>query len=324
MMPSGLLLFTIGANSWNRWSTPLRGPLVRPLLAKVLEVMPVVFKKISLTALERGYASNVVLPLISGGQTLGVLLIYSSVPDSVNDDELKLLINLSNNMAYGIMALRTRQQHKEVTAEREHNLSLQQTILEATADGILSVDNEGKIISFNQKFLEIWNLPASALATRNSEDAFNIMEDQLLDPSYFRERTIEIVANIDTEFHDVLHLRNGKIVECFSYLHQLVDKTVGRVCSYRDITKSKTLSNQLQFHANHNTLTGFINRREFECRAERLLSTVVQGKGEHALCFMDLDQSKVVNDTCGHAAGDEMLRQLSSVLQNIVRHRDTL
>jgi len=91
-----------------------------------------------------------------------------------------------------------------------------------------------------------------------------------------------------------------------------------------NITEEQILSEKLSFHASHDALTGLVNRREFEQRAERLLSTVRHDKSEHALCFMDLDQFKVVNDTCGHTAGDELLRQLSSLLEQTVRHRDTL
>ncbi len=91
-----------------------------------------------------------------------------------------------------------------------------------------------------------------------------------------------------------------------------------------DITDLKHAHEQITFQASHDALTDLVNRREFERRAERLLSTIKQDTGEHALCFMDLDQFKIVNDTCGHAAGDEMLRQLSTVLQGVIRHRDTL
>jgi len=72
-------------------------------------------------------------------------------------------------------------------------------------------------------------------------------------------------------------------------------------------------------------LTGLVNRREFERRLERIIANSDKNHStEHALFFMDLDQFKVVNDTCGHTAGDELLRQLSNVLQNKVRKRDTL
>ena len=81
---------------------------------------------------------------------------------------------------------------------------------------------------------------------------------------------------------------------------------------------------QLIYNATHDALTELVNRREFERRALRLLESVKRDKQQHALCFMDLDQFKVVNDSCGHAAGDEMLRQITSALQQVVRKRDTL
>jgi diguanylate cyclase (GGDEF)-like protein/PAS domain S-box-containing protein len=94
--------------------------------------------------------------------------------------------------------------------------------------------------------------------------------------------------------------------------------------SIRDITQRKQADEQLSYQASHDALTGLVNRREFERRTARLLASDRYEGNQHALCFMDLDQFKVVNDTCGHTAGDEMLRQLGSLLIDIVRHRDTL
>jgi diguanylate cyclase (GGDEF)-like protein/PAS domain S-box-containing protein len=98
--------------------------------------------------------------------------------------------------------------------------------------------------------------------------------------------------------------------------------TILIVCA--DITEAQALSTELTFQANHDALTGLLNRREFSRRAEHSLSTIKKTNAEHALCFMDLDQFKIINDTCGHSAGDEMLQQLSSILQNTLRHGDTL
>ena len=88
--------------------------------------------------------------------------------------------------------------------------------------------------------------------------------------------------------------------------------------------KVKDRSLQLIYKANHDDLTGLINRREFERRTEWLLATLKQGSTDHTLCYLDLDQFKVVNDTYGHVAGDELLRQVSSVLKTALRQRDTL
>jgi diguanylate cyclase (GGDEF)-like protein/PAS domain S-box-containing protein len=93
---------------------------------------------------------------------------------------------------------------------------------------------------------------------------------------------------------------------------------------HSDTTERRQAEMNLSYQASHDLLTGLINRREFELRAERLITTTRKSKGEHALCFMDLDQFKIVNDTCGHTAGDELLQQLSQVLRDTVRKRDTL
>jgi diguanylate cyclase (GGDEF)-like protein len=81
---------------------------------------------------------------------------------------------------------------------------------------------------------------------------------------------------------------------------------------------------RLVYQASHDALTGLINRREFEQRLERTLLSALQQDREHALCYMDLDQFKVINDSCGHAAGDELLRQLALLLKGHLRESDTL
>ena len=91
-----------------------------------------------------------------------------------------------------------------------------------------------------------------------------------------------------------------------------------------DNTESHELSEQLSYQASHDTLTGLVNRREFEKRLNRILSTSRKDKSEHALLYLDLDQFKLVNDTCGHIAGDELLHQVGILLKNEVRKRDTI
>ncbi|MDX1433753.1 MAG: PAS domain S-box protein, partial [Gammaproteobacteria bacterium] len=92
----------------------------------------------------------------------------------------------------------------------------------------------------------------------------------------------------------------------------------------RDVTDAHDLSQELSYQATHDSLTGLVNRRELEHRLARVLDTARSDSSEHALCYLDLDQFKVINDTCGHVAGDELLRQLTEVLRSQVRRRDTL
>jgi diguanylate cyclase (GGDEF)-like protein len=94
--------------------------------------------------------------------------------------------------------------------------------------------------------------------------------------------------------------------------------------AHKVITRVSEKNRQLAYQASHDTLTGLINRREFEHRVERAIAHARVQTATHALLYLDLDQFKVVNDTCGHAAGDELLQQLAQILLSSVRYRDTL
>jgi diguanylate cyclase (GGDEF)-like protein/PAS domain S-box-containing protein len=91
-----------------------------------------------------------------------------------------------------------------------------------------------------------------------------------------------------------------------------------------DMTHHYELTERLSYQASHDALTSLYNRHEFERRCERALFSAQQDEGAHALCFLDLDQFKVINDVSGHIAGDELLRQLGRLLQGRVRQSDTL
>ena len=88
--------------------------------------------------------------------------------------------------------------------------------------------------------------------------------------------------------------------------------------------KINDATSMLRHQAQHDDLTGLINRREFEIRLERSLKSVHENGAQHVFCYLDLDQFKLVNDTCGHSAGDELLKQVSVLLANRMRDRDTL
>lgn len=91
-----------------------------------------------------------------------------------------------------------------------------------------------------------------------------------------------------------------------------------------DITETRKLAEKVAYDASHDALTDLVNRREFERRLKRVLETARISMTEHAVCYLDLDQFKVINDTWGHLAGDELLCQLASVLKAQIRKRDTV
>ena len=102
----------------------------------------------------------------------------------------------------------------------------------------------------------------------------------------------------------------------------------GRVLFYEgtltDITAAHELSQQLSYDASHDPLTGLVNRREFELRLQRALEMTQATGATHAVCFLDLDRFKTINDAAGHLAGDDLLQQIGQLLQHKVRANDVV
>ncbi len=94
---------------------------------------------------------------------------------------------------------------------------------------------------------------------------------------------------------------------------------IGSLLVLRDVSLEQELTSQLVYQASHDSLTGLINRAEFENRIKDALELSRQQDSHHALCYLDLDQFKLVNDTCGHAAGDELLKQVAGILQSLMQ-----
>jgi diguanylate cyclase (GGDEF)-like protein/PAS domain S-box-containing protein len=127
--------------------------------------------------------------------------------------------------------------------------------------------------------------------------------------------------------HTVLVSRFGEehaIDDSAAPIHDRSGDVLGAVLVFHDVSETRRLSRQLQHDAAHDALTGLVNRREFERRLERAVASARRHGLEHALCYFDLDQFKLVNDTAGHAAGDALLKQVKSLLAGKFRDRDTL
>jgi diguanylate cyclase (GGDEF)-like protein/PAS domain S-box-containing protein len=99
---------------------------------------------------------------------------------------------------------------------------------------------------------------------------------------------------------------------------------VGLVLVLHDTSELRGLARQMTYQASHDALTGLVNRREFERRLQEAMDSALTGDTAHALCYLDLDRFKTVNDTCGHTAGDNMLREVASLIREAVRDSDTV
>ena len=128
----------------------------------------------------------------------------------------------------------------------EKTVSLLRGTLESTADGILVVNNEGKIESFNQRFIELWGIPESIMASRDDDLALAFVLDQLKSPDEFLSKVRKLYSDPDAESFDVLEFKDGRFFERYSRPQKIGEKSVGRVWSFRDITKRQRAEEALR------------------------------------------------------------------------------
>jgi PAS domain S-box-containing protein len=133
----------------------------------------------------------------------------------------------------------------KVERELEKNFSLLRATLESTADGILVVDMDGRIVSFNQKFVQMWRIPEAVLRTRDDDRAISFVLEQLKDPEAFLEKVRDLYAHSDSESFDVLDFKDGRVFERFSQPQRVGGKSVGRVWSFRDVTEKRRANEEL-------------------------------------------------------------------------------
>jgi diguanylate cyclase (GGDEF)-like protein len=225
------------------------------------------------------------------------------------------------------LELRVEDRTAELSASKEKmevTLSLLTATLESTTDGILVVDGAGRIISHNRKFVDMWRLPEDVLDARDDERATDCAAEQLVDPEQFVEKIRELYADPEAESYDLLEFKDGRVFERFSQPQRIAGKCVGRVWSYRDVTLQKHSERELEHLANHDSLTGLLNRRRFEHELERTVAHVTRYGGRAAAMILDVDNFKYVNDTLGHGAGDELIRSVARLLVARMRTSDVV
>ncbi len=132
------------------------------------------------------------------------------------------------------------------TKERiENSLSILHSTLETTTDGILVVNNNGKIERFNQNFLKMWNIPTSKAETEDDASLINFVLNQLSKPEDFLKKVKYLYTHPEEESFDILEFKDGRVFERYSHPHMLDEKIIGRVWSFRDSTERKTTNKKL-------------------------------------------------------------------------------
>ena len=200
--------------------------------------------------------------------------------------------------------------------------------LQSIADAVMTTDPNGAVQYMNPAAEQLTGWRNSEAQGRPLIEVFNIISELTRqvaeDPvkQCLRDGAVVCLAN-----HTVLIKRDGQeisIEDSAAPIRDQYGKITGVVMVFHDSSTERELKHQLSHQASHDSLTGLANRRKFERCLEEVLVSAKKYNLSHALIYLDLDQFKVVNDTCGHVAGDELLSQISAVLKNEVRETDTL
>lgn len=256
-------------------------------------------------------------PIASGGEFLGVIEFFSREIRQPDDELLQMFTAIGNQIWQFT-------KRKQAEAKIENSLSLLRATLESTADGILVVNNEGKIVSFNQKFVDMWRIPESVIASHDDNQALAYVLDQLKDPEVFLDKVRELYSQPDTESFDALEFKDGRLFERYSRPQLIGGKSVGRVWSFRDVTGRKLAEEKIKHMAYHDPLTDLPNRALFFDRLHQAILAGQRENGPVALLISDLDGFKAINDSAGHHYGDLMLQAVGLRLRGIVRKSDTV
>jgi diguanylate cyclase (GGDEF)-like protein/PAS domain S-box-containing protein len=214
---------------------------------------------------------------------------------------------------------------KEALSQEKERI---QVTLESIGDAVITTDARGRVNYCNAvaEALTGWSRveargqPVATVFRIVNEDTGEPVDDPVA--RCLSEDTVVNLAN-----HSLLINRQGRefaIQDSAAPIRDRQGALLGVVLVFSDVSEQRRMTREISHRASHDELTGLVNRREFELRLARVLETAHTAHTEHALCFLDLDQFKVVNDSCGHAAGDVLLGQVADLFRQHLRERDTL
>ncbi len=215
-----------------------------------------------------------------------------------------------------------KQAEQALSDERERA----QTTLRSIADGVVTVDPGGVVTFINTAAEQLTGWSSAEALGRNCSQVLHLAQEDHAVQALV-DQTMAGGAPLQLGDRAVLVRRDGDVFSVEGSFAPLLDRdarAAGVVIAFRDVSPARRMAAQLRHQARHDHLTGLVNRVEFDRRLHAALRSAGARRMPHALLYLDLDQFKIVNDTCGHTAGDELLRQLSAVLRTVLGPRDVL
>lgn len=217
-------------------------------------------------------------------------------------------------------------------ARAEETLALEKERAEVTlasiGDAVITTDEQGKVTYLNPVAEQLTGWPTVQAHGLPLFSVLKLVDSATGKPLQLSlEQAIVSGYLVSVDDNTLLVNRHGQkyaVADCAAPIRDRQARLIGTVLVFRDISKTQELSRKLFWQASHDAMTGLFNRAEFEKRLSQAMESAKQSSLQHALLYLDLDQFKIVNDTCGHVAGDELLRHLTGLLLEQVRDNDTL
>ena len=243
-------------------------------------------------------------------------------------DQRKLIRDATGNPIEMIGSWQDITERKQMEQALFQEKELAQITLESIGDAVITTDAIGLIEYLNPMAEQITGWPAAQAKGLALTEVFKALNETTRQPGENLIERVKSSGRVMGLGHPTLLIaRDGTEYAIDNSAAPICDRDglmIGTVIVFRDVTQNHFLARKLTWQASHDPLTGLVNRRGFEQRLSEAITSAQETAQQHMLCYLDLDQFKVVNDTCGHMAGDELLRQLAARLQNLVRTSDVL
>ena len=203
-----------------------------------------------------------------------------------------------------------------------------QITLQSIGDGVVTTDADARVQYLNPVASDLTGWKLDDAVGRSIDEIFRGFHEETCEPI---ENPVAIAMRRNRPMKSVrpalLIRRDGNelyIESTAAPIRDPVGNVSGGVLVFHDVSESRELNRRLSYAASHDVLTELVNRREFEARLERALKSAKARETAYAVLYLDLDQFKIVNDACGHSAGDALLKQIGALLKSKIRWRDTL
>ncbi|MDP2030369.1 MAG: EAL domain-containing protein [Thiobacillus sp.] len=278
---------------------------------------------------EKEVGSVILVPLVGRNNFLGGIAGVNKIGGGDFDQhDLDLLTLLASQIATAIdnnnLIEQLEKANQNLYAEKEKA----QVTLSSIGDAVITTDIDGRIDYLNPVAERLFDTTLSQATQKHLSSLGSFLIEENHQPAAGLVEYCLSEGHLPSQFTNLIFIKQDGghiyIEPSAAPIRGHKEHTSGIVFVFHDVTQTHELTQQLSHQATHDVLTGLFNRRDFEIKVKQAIRDAEMAGREHSLLHMDLDQFKVINDTCGHIAGDELLKQYTSKLAVLIRHEDTL